>query len=53
MPPMCGAAERYRRAMDIAALGALTLTDSTGSARRLGELWADRPVALVFLRHFG
>lgn len=21
--------------------------------QRLGELWADRPVVLVFLRHFG
>ncbi len=47
------AGERYRHAMDIAALGALTLNDSTGSTRRLGELWADRPVVLLFLRHFG
>jgi hypothetical protein len=29
------------------------LADSTGSIRRLGDFWAERPVAVVFLRHFG
>jgi hypothetical protein len=39
--------------MDLAALEALTLADADGVPRRLGDLWADRPVILVFLRHFG
>ena len=39
--------------MDIATLEDVTLVDAAGSPRRLGDLWADRPVALVFLRHFG
>jgi hypothetical protein len=39
--------------VDVETLAALELPDSTGSARRLGELWAERPVVLVFLRHFG
>jgi peroxiredoxin len=39
--------------MDLQALGALTLTDATGSPQQLGTYWADRPVVLVFLRHFG
>ena len=39
--------------MDPAALGALDLPDSTGTPRRLGDYWVDRPVVLVFLRHFG
>jgi hypothetical protein len=39
--------------MDVEALAALELPDSTGSPRRLGDFWADRAVVLVFLRHFG
>jgi hypothetical protein len=39
--------------MDAARLGDLTLPDSTGAPRRLGDFWAERPVVLVFLRHFG
>ena len=39
--------------MDLAALGALSLSDSTGTKYELGDLWADPPVVLVFLRHFG
>jgi hypothetical protein len=39
--------------MDLAALEALTLPDADGVQHRLGDLWADRPVILVFLRHFG
>jgi hypothetical protein len=27
--------------------------DLEGNRRRLAELWAERPVVLVFLRHFG
>lgn len=39
--------------MDIERLSALELPDSGGSPRRLGDYWAERPVVLVFLRHFG
>src|SRR4029078_12871137 len=39
--------------MDLPALSALSLPDHDGTLHHLGELWADRPVVLVFLRHFG
>jgi peroxiredoxin len=39
--------------MDLAALDALKLPDATGTQHQLGDLWADEPVVLVFLRHFG
>ena len=41
------------RSVDLPALSAVELTDSTGATRRLGDFWAERPVILVFLRHFG
>jgi hypothetical protein len=34
-------------------LSDVSLEDSTGAHRRLGDYWAERPVVLVFLRHFG
>ena len=39
--------------MDLATLDALKLSDSTGTQHQLGDLWAEQPVVLVFLRHFG
>jgi hypothetical protein len=39
--------------MDLTALAATSLTDDTGAPHRLGDLWRDRPIVLVFLRHFG
>jgi hypothetical protein len=39
--------------MDLAALSGISLVDSAGASHRLGDLWRDRPVVLVFLRHFG
>jgi hypothetical protein len=39
--------------MDLAALSEASLADSTGASHRLGDLWRDRPIVLVFLRHFG
>jgi hypothetical protein len=39
--------------MDVRQLAHLELPDSTGAPRRLGDFWAERPVILVFLRHFG
>ena len=39
--------------MDLTALSALSLPDPDGTQHKLGDLWSDRPVVLVFLRHFG
>jgi hypothetical protein len=39
--------------VDLAALSDLKLADHTGASHRLGDLWRDKPVVLVFLRHFG
>jgi hypothetical protein len=39
--------------MDLPALSDIVLADVGGAERRLGDLWAKRPVVLVFLRHFG
>lgn len=41
-------------APDLAArLAPLTLPEAVGGVRTLGDLWADTPVVLVHLRHFG
>lgn len=34
-------------------LAGIVLLDHDGREVRLGELWQDRPVALVWLRHYG
>lgn len=39
--------------MDSRALAAATVLDTEGGAVRLGREWADRPVVIVWLRHFG
>jgi len=39
--------------MDIASMANLRLADPDGAEHRLGDLWAEQPVVLVFLRHFG
>jgi len=39
--------------MDLAELAAVELKDPEGQPHRLGDYWKDRPVVLVFLRHFG
>jgi hypothetical protein len=35
------------------ALAEITLPDQDGTPVRLGGLWGERPVALVWLRHYG
>ena len=35
------------------ALADVVLPDFEGNAVRLGDLWQDQPVALVWLRHYG
>jgi hypothetical protein len=39
--------------VDAQRLADVQLADSTSSMRRLGDFWAERPVVVVFLRHFG
>ena len=34
-------------------LSKIELGDADVVSRRLGALWSDRPVVLVFVRHFG
>ena len=34
-------------------LAGLELPDSQGRRTRLGTLWQEQPVVLVFIRHFG
>lgn len=38
---------------DVTALADHALVDPDGAEHRLGDLWADRPQVLLFLRHFG
>jgi prostamide/prostaglandin F2alpha synthase len=35
------------------ALADIVLPDHDGHDVRLGDLWSDRPAALVWLRHYG
>jgi peroxiredoxin len=39
--------------MDVHALSDVELEDANGATRRMGDFWAEKPVVLVFLRHFG
>lgn len=41
------------RAVDLDTLSDLVLPGADGEDHRLGDYWADRPVVLIFLRHFG
>lgn len=41
------------RALDLPALSDLVLAGADGADHRLGDYWAERPVVLIFLRHFG
>jgi hypothetical protein len=36
-----------------AEFSAIEAVDTEGGTHRLGDLWRERPVALVFLRHYG
>lgn len=39
--------------MYLDAFAETVLEDVEGNEHRLGDLWAEQPVVLVFLRHFG
>ncbi len=43
----------YAGAVDLDALAETKLADADGVMHRLGDTWRDRPIVLVFLRHFG
>jgi hypothetical protein len=36
-----------------AAIADIRLPDSNGNETRIGDLWIERPVVLVWLRHYG
>lgn len=38
---------------DLSAIEDITLPDSFDKEQRLGDLWAEQPVVLVWLRHYG
>ena len=53
---MLGAATRKQRTNPPSRadeLAEIVLKDHDGRSVRLGELWSERPVALVWLRHYG
>jgi hypothetical protein len=39
--------------MDATRLGTIELKGADGATHPLGDYWSERPVILVFLRHFG
>jgi hypothetical protein len=39
--------------MNLARLESVVLQGADGKPHRLGDYWANQPVILVFLRHFG
>ena len=41
------------RGADLLVLAETSLVDQSGASHRLGALWQDQPIVLVFLRHFG
>lgn len=54
--PVPGMAKNRRRANAPGRadeLADIVLPDHEGTEVRLGDLWRDRPAALVFLRHWG
>jgi hypothetical protein len=53
MAPLSRSQGRYGSSVDANRLAAVELTDSNGAHQRLGAYWADRPVIVVYLRHFG
>jgi len=53
LAPPGGLQDKGSPPMDTTALGSLTLPGVDGADHRLADLWRDRPVVLIFLRHFG
>lgn len=38
---------------DIKAMNASNVLDTTGKTVQLGSTWQEKPIVLVFIRHFG
>lgn len=38
---------------EAAAIADIRLPDADGLEQRIGDLWGDRPIVLVWLRHYG
>lgn len=56
MRPVFGAAVRRQKTSPperADELAEIVLQDHDGRAVRLGDLWSERPAALVWLRHYG
>ena len=52
-PGAVKAGREVLRCLDMDRLSTLTLSDDDERDVRLRDLWAERPAALVFLRHYG
>jgi hypothetical protein len=50
---MLGSGKRPQAPSNADELAAIVLQDPDGEDVTLGELWADRPAVVVFLRHYG
>jgi hypothetical protein len=50
---IAGRRQRTRRPERADDLADITVTDLDGAEVRLGDLWRDGPVVLVWLRHYG
>ncbi|HEY2161839.1 MAG TPA: hypothetical protein VGH24_11070 [Solirubrobacteraceae bacterium] len=53
---MLGAASDHQRShppKTAEALADIVLPDQNGKDIQLGDLWAERPAALIWLRHYG
>lgn len=54
--PKCTTQNLSKRSAEMTTLEQIEdveLPDSYGSPRRIGDLWADQPAVLVWLRHYG
>src|SRR5262245_3848621 len=49
LAPPGGLQDKGSPPMDASALGSLTLPGVDGADHRLGDLWRDRPIVLIFL----
>jgi hypothetical protein len=50
---MLGSGKRPQAPANADELAPIVLQDSNGDDVTLGELWANRPAVVVFLRHYG
>ena len=53
LPQFPGFCAGYDASVDATRLSMIELQGADGATHRLGDYWSERPVILVFLRHFG